>query len=98
MGDNGKPVLWHIPISHYNEKVRWALAYKGIEHERKAPLPGAHQLIALALTRGDVNTFPYRSRVSPHRWRGHRPECPSPATSDGWGRSWPRWQRRLPLA
>ena len=53
-----KPVLWHIPISHYNEKGRWALAYKGVEHERRAPMPGAHQLIALALTRGAVATLP----------------------------------------
>ena len=37
-----KPVLWHIPISHYSEKARWALACKGVEHERRAPLPGAH--------------------------------------------------------
>ena len=53
-----KPVLWHIPISHYNEKVRWALALKGVEHERRAPMPGAHQVIALGLTRGAVSTFP----------------------------------------
>jgi len=52
------PVLWHIPISHYNEKVRWALAYKGVEHERRAPMPAAHQVIALGLTRGAVGTFP----------------------------------------
>ena len=31
-----KPVLWHVPISHYSEKARWALAFKGIEHERAA--------------------------------------------------------------
>ena len=37
-----KPVLWHIEISHYNEKARWALDQKGIEHERRAPTPGAH--------------------------------------------------------
>ena len=24
------PLLWHIPLSHYSEKVRWALDYKGI--------------------------------------------------------------------
>jgi glutathione S-transferase len=30
------PVLWHFPISHYNEKVRWALDYKDIPHERHA--------------------------------------------------------------
>ena len=29
------PVLWHIPISHYSEKVRWALDYKGIAHRRR---------------------------------------------------------------
>ncbi len=28
-------VLWHFPVSHYNEKVRWALDWKGIAHERK---------------------------------------------------------------
>jgi glutathione S-transferase len=53
-----KPVLWHIPVSHYSEKARWALAYKGVEHERRAPLPGAHMLYALWLTRGARKTFP----------------------------------------
>ena len=28
------PLLWHIPLSHYNEKVRWALDYKNIAHRR----------------------------------------------------------------
>jgi len=53
-----KPVLWHIGISHYSEKVRWALAFKGVEHERRAPLPGAHMLYALWLTRGSERTLP----------------------------------------
>jgi glutathione S-transferase len=53
-----KPVLWHIEISHYSEKVRWALAYKGIEHDRRAPTPGAHMVVALGLTRGRSKTFP----------------------------------------
>ena len=53
-----KPVLWHIPVSHYNEKVRWALARKGVEHERRAPVPGAHMVVALWLTRGATKTFP----------------------------------------
>ena len=30
------PVLWHFPISHFNEKVRWALDYKAIPHTRRA--------------------------------------------------------------
>jgi glutathione S-transferase len=53
-----KPVLWQIKVSHYSEKARWALDYKGVEHERRAPPPGAHMLIALAKTRGDGKTFP----------------------------------------
>jgi glutathione S-transferase len=53
-----KPILWHIAISHYNEKARWALEYKGVEHERRAPTPGAHMAVALWLTRGRHTTFP----------------------------------------
>lgn len=30
------PLLWHFPISHFNEKVRWALDWKKIPHVRKA--------------------------------------------------------------
>jgi glutathione S-transferase len=52
------PVLWHIPVSHYNEKARWALDYKGVEHERRAPMPGAHMAIAGWLTCGRSKTFP----------------------------------------
>ena len=55
------PTLWHIEISHYSEKARWALAYKGVEHRRRAPLPGAHMGVALWLTRGEQKTFPILS-------------------------------------
>ena len=55
---DAKPVLWHIPVSHYSEKVRWALTHKGVEHERSAPLPGPHMAVALWLTRGGDKTFP----------------------------------------
>src|SRR4030095_12497288 len=37
------PLLWHIPLSHFNEKVRWALDYKGIAHRRR--VLGADYLI-----------------------------------------------------
>jgi len=48
----GQAVLWHIEISHYNEKVRWALDLKGVPHRRRAPLPGIlHPIVALAKTR-----------------------------------------------
>jgi len=29
------PLLWHIPLSHYSEKVRWVLDYKSIPHRRQ---------------------------------------------------------------
>ena len=33
--DENAPLLWHIPLSHYSEKARWALDYKHIAHRRK---------------------------------------------------------------
>jgi glutathione S-transferase len=51
-------VLWHIEVSHYNEKARWALDHKAIPHVRKAPLPGLHGFYALALTRGRQRRLP----------------------------------------
>jgi glutathione S-transferase len=50
------PVLYHIEISHYNEKARWALDYKHVAHVRKAPPPLMHMAWAFWLTRD--NTFP----------------------------------------
>jgi glutathione S-transferase len=46
------PVLWHLEISHYNEKVRWALDYKGIRHVRRAVTPGTQELRARRLRAG----------------------------------------------
>jgi glutathione S-transferase len=51
-------VLWHIELSHYNEKVRWALDYKSIPHKRRAPLPGLHGFYAAALTRSSHRRLP----------------------------------------
>jgi glutathione S-transferase len=51
------PVLWQIKVSHYNEKVRWALDYKGVAHRRVTPWPLVGSLpAAWAMTRGI--TFP----------------------------------------
>ncbi|HWM62585.1 MAG TPA: glutathione S-transferase family protein [Solirubrobacterales bacterium] len=55
------PTLWQIDVSHYSEKVRWALDWKGVEHRRRSPVPGAHMPIALWLTRGGQTTFPVLS-------------------------------------
>jgi glutathione S-transferase len=46
------PVLWHLKVSHYNEKARWALDYKGIPHVRRAAVPGRHEAIARKLAGG----------------------------------------------
>jgi glutathione S-transferase len=51
-------VLWHLQISHYNEKARWALDYKGIPHERREPMPGLHGVRAMVLTRGAQRRLP----------------------------------------
>lgn len=51
-------VLWHIELSHYNEKVRWALDHKGVPHERRVPFPGLHGPVALWLTRGAQRRLP----------------------------------------
>ena len=55
---NGSITLWHLEVSHYSEKARWALAHKGVEHRRRTPIPGTHIPIALWLTRGRQITFP----------------------------------------
>ena len=51
------PVLWQLELSHYNEKVRWALDYKRVPHIRRSLLPGLHSLKAKRLT-GDTSTTP----------------------------------------
>jgi glutathione S-transferase len=53
-----RPTLWQIDISHYSEKARWALEYKGVDHSRRSALPGSHIPIALFLTRGAQPTMP----------------------------------------
>jgi glutathione S-transferase len=50
--------LWHIPISHYSEKARWALDHKRVPHTRRAMLGGLHPPTTLVLTRGRHQTAP----------------------------------------
>lgn len=35
-------ILHQFPISHYSEKVRWALDYKGVDYQLRNHLPGLH--------------------------------------------------------
>ncbi|HYI99027.1 MAG TPA: glutathione S-transferase family protein [Thermoleophilaceae bacterium] len=53
----GIPILWHLDISHFNEKVRWALDYKRIPHERRSVFPGMQEVRA-RLLRGGTTTLP----------------------------------------
>jgi glutathione S-transferase len=50
------PLLWHLKVSNFNEKARWALDYKRFPHVRRAVVPGRHRVIAKRLTGG--RTFP----------------------------------------
>ena len=50
--------LWHVPISHYSEKARWALDHKRVPHTRRAVLGGLHPLVTWLLTRGEHQTVP----------------------------------------
>jgi glutathione S-transferase len=50
------PVLWHLKVSHFNEKARWALDYKGVPHVRRSAVPGRHEAIAKRLA--GTTTFP----------------------------------------
>jgi glutathione S-transferase len=51
------PILWHLDISHFNEKARWALDYKRIPHERRSVFPGVQEVRARML-RGGTSTLP----------------------------------------
>lgn len=53
-----KITLWQIELSHYSEKARWALDYKGVGYRRRTPLVGLHQAAALALSRGSHRRMP----------------------------------------
>ncbi|MEM7217052.1 MAG: glutathione S-transferase family protein [Pseudomonadota bacterium] len=59
------PTLHQFAFSHFNEKARWALDYKGIAHRRETYLPGPHmapikrlsgQTATPVLQQGDVVT------------------------------------------
>jgi glutathione S-transferase len=56
MSTAGVPTLWHLKVSNYNEKARWALDYKQVPHVRRAAIPGRHAAIAEKL--GGGRTLP----------------------------------------
>jgi glutathione S-transferase len=54
----GRPILIHVPVSHYSEKVRWALDLKRVPHIRRWPPGGLHPLASLVATHGRHDTVP----------------------------------------
>jgi glutathione S-transferase len=48
------PVLWHLKVSHYNEKARWTLDFKDVPHVRKAVIAGTQAKVAAKLTGGST--------------------------------------------
>lgn len=58
MQTRGPTILWHIEVSHFSEKARWALEHKSVPHERRTPLPSLHIPLAAWLTRGRAVTLP----------------------------------------
>jgi hypothetical protein len=69
--NDGTPILWHLKVSNYNEKARWALDHKGIPHIRRAVVPGQHRRLARRLT--GESTFPLRTSST----RSLGPTCAS---------------------
>src|SRR3954454_20194111 len=47
-------VLWHLKVSNYNEKARWALDFKGLPHTRRALPAGVHSKVAQRLSGGST--------------------------------------------
>ena len=49
-------ILYQFPISHYCEKSRWQLDYKGLAYRTRNLLPGPHRLRTQWMAR--INTLP----------------------------------------
>lgn len=43
--------LYQFPISHYCEKIRWALDYKGLDYQIKNLMPGLHLKVTTKMAR-----------------------------------------------
>lgn len=50
--------LYQFAISHYSEKVRWALDYKGIAYKPEFLLPGMHARTVRGLTGQKISSVP----------------------------------------
>jgi glutathione S-transferase len=56
--------LYQFPISHYCEKVRWALDYKGLDYQIINLLPGAHiKVIKLIAAKTEVPVLQHGEKI-----------------------------------
>ncbi len=56
--------LYQFAMSHYNEKARWGLDWKGIPHVRHSLLPGPHKLQMMRLSgQGQVPVLKDGSKI-----------------------------------
>lgn len=58
MAATNELTLYQFAFSHYNEKVRWALDYKGLPSRRENLLPGLHERTVRRLVGGDATHVP----------------------------------------
>ena len=56
MEASAPPLLHQMRFSHFNEKGRWALDYKGVPHRRRSYPPGVHSVVSRRL--GGEGTMP----------------------------------------
>ena len=63
---DGRPVLWQYSFSNFNEKVRWALDFKGIPHRRRSLHAGRASCDDILPRRRDA------ARARPRREAGRR--------------------------
>lgn len=56
MSGGGGLVLYQFAFSHYNEKVRWALDFKGLPREDRPLLPGFHARSVARRSGGPTST------------------------------------------
>lgn len=57
-------ILYQFPISHYCEKIRWALEYKGLDYRIVNLLPGSHvKIIKKMAPRSEVPVLVHDGKV-----------------------------------
>jgi hypothetical protein len=69
------PLLWHFAISHFTEKARWALDWKGIPHARR--------MLSL--------DYPIRCGLRTGKPSAPEPSSSSAASTKSWGPTSARW-------